>query len=198
MVSLASNDLIEQYLSSSSILESLMLVIRLCIHRRWWSLLDVKSVYLLLLLSWRHSCLLQQLYDRLSELLGIPDHLLLLNVIMGKIATNLKCYTEVIAVSSLCLSCIVYVLDLFTNCRATVLEWRSYRPHIEFVLGAGYRVSFVHNCFIGGVSLGILTVLTHEFQSFLLQLHDWKNASKAGHCEVRYCKSHCKPQRTPC
>ncbi|XP_010067657.2 exportin-7 isoform X1 [Eucalyptus grandis] len=36
----------------------------------------------------------KQLYARLSELLGIHDHLLLLNVIMSKIATNLKCYTE--------------------------------------------------------------------------------------------------------
>ena len=39
--------------------------------------------------------LLQQLYARLSELLGLHDHHLMLNVIVGKIATNLKCYTEV-------------------------------------------------------------------------------------------------------
>ncbi|KAK3034697.1 hypothetical protein RJ639_032458 [Escallonia herrerae] len=36
----------------------------------------------------------KQLYARLSELLGLHDHLLLLNVIVGKIATNLKYYTE--------------------------------------------------------------------------------------------------------
>ncbi|XP_021628258.1 exportin-7 isoform X4 [Manihot esculenta] len=36
----------------------------------------------------------KQLYARLSELLGLHDHLLLLSVIVGKIATNLKCYTE--------------------------------------------------------------------------------------------------------
>ncbi|CAL1377134.1 unnamed protein product [Linum trigynum] len=36
----------------------------------------------------------KQLYARLSELVGLPDHLLVLNVIVGKIATNLKCYTE--------------------------------------------------------------------------------------------------------
>lgn len=35
-----------------------------------------------------------KLYARLSELLGLHDHLLLLNVIVGKIATNLKCYAE--------------------------------------------------------------------------------------------------------
>lgn len=43
--------------------------------------------------------LLQQLYARLKELLGLHDHLVLLNVIVGKIATNLKCYTEVILCS---------------------------------------------------------------------------------------------------
>lgn len=36
----------------------------------------------------------KQLYGRLSELLGLNDHLVLLNVIVSKIATNLKCYTE--------------------------------------------------------------------------------------------------------
>ncbi|KAI3829282.1 hypothetical protein L1987_03401 [Smallanthus sonchifolius] len=36
----------------------------------------------------------KQLYGRLSELLGLQDHLQALNVIVGKIATNLKCYTE--------------------------------------------------------------------------------------------------------
>lgn len=38
---------------------------------------------------------LQQLYSRLSELLGLHDHLLLLDFIVRKIATNLKCYTMV-------------------------------------------------------------------------------------------------------
>ncbi|KAK4797341.1 hypothetical protein SAY86_029667 [Trapa natans] len=36
----------------------------------------------------------KQLYARLSELLSLNDHLVLLNVIVGKIATNLKCYTQ--------------------------------------------------------------------------------------------------------
>ncbi|KAG2403303.1 uncharacterized protein HKW66_Vig0185900 [Vigna angularis] len=35
-----------------------------------------------------------KLYTRLSELLGLHDHLLLLNVIVGKMITNLKCYTK--------------------------------------------------------------------------------------------------------
>ncbi|XP_019186899.1 PREDICTED: exportin-7-like isoform X2 [Ipomoea nil] len=36
----------------------------------------------------------KQLYAKLSELLGLHDHMLILNVIVGKIATNLKCYGE--------------------------------------------------------------------------------------------------------
>ncbi|XP_071690173.1 uncharacterized protein [Rutidosis leptorrhynchoides] len=36
----------------------------------------------------------KQLYGRLSELLGLQDHLQALNLIVGKIATNLRCYTE--------------------------------------------------------------------------------------------------------
>lgn len=35
-----------------------------------------------------------KLYARLSELLGLNDHLLLLNAIVGKIVTNLKCYSQ--------------------------------------------------------------------------------------------------------
>ncbi|RRT56111.1 hypothetical protein B296_00048072 [Ensete ventricosum] len=40
------------------------------------------------------SLFLQQLYSRLSELLGLHDHLVLLNFIVGKIATNLKHYPQ--------------------------------------------------------------------------------------------------------
>ena len=36
----------------------------------------------------------KQLYSRLNELLGLQDHLMVLNVIVGKIATNLKCYAQ--------------------------------------------------------------------------------------------------------
>ncbi|EYU26917.1 hypothetical protein ABFS83_02G107800 [Erythranthe nasuta] len=36
----------------------------------------------------------KQLYARLSDLIGLNDHLLLLNFFVQKIATNLKCYTE--------------------------------------------------------------------------------------------------------
>ncbi|RCV22123.1 hypothetical protein SETIT_4G195400v2 [Setaria italica] len=46
------------------------------------------------------------LYTRLSELLGLNDHLVLLNVIVGKIATNLKCYAQ-------CEDVIDHTLSLF-------------------------------------------------------------------------------------
>ncbi len=36
----------------------------------------------------------KQLYGRLNELLGLQDHLMVLNMIVGKIATNLKCYAQ--------------------------------------------------------------------------------------------------------
>ncbi|GAB2238779.1 hypothetical protein Droror1_Dr00024692 [Drosera rotundifolia] len=41
-----------------------------------------------------HAINSSKLYGRLSELLGLQDHLILLNVIVSKIATNLKFYTE--------------------------------------------------------------------------------------------------------
>ncbi|XP_073223202.1 uncharacterized protein [Cicer arietinum] len=47
-----------------------------------------------------------KLYTRLSELLGLHDHLLLINVIVGKIATNLKYYTK-------CKEVIDHTLTLF-------------------------------------------------------------------------------------
>ncbi|CAJ1948996.1 unnamed protein product [Sphenostylis stenocarpa] len=48
----------------------------------------------------------KQLYTRLSELLGLHDNLLLLNVIVGKMITNLKCYTK-------CKEVIDHTLNLF-------------------------------------------------------------------------------------
>ncbi|XP_028775804.1 exportin-7-B-like [Neltuma alba] len=50
----------------------------------------------------------KQLYARLSELLGLHDHLLLLNVIVGKIATNLKSYKE-------CKEVVDHTLSLFSE-----------------------------------------------------------------------------------
>ncbi|KAJ7976521.1 putative Exportin-7 [Quillaja saponaria] len=48
----------------------------------------------------------QQLYARLSELLGLHDHLILLNVAVGKIVANLKSYRE-------CKEVIDHTLSLF-------------------------------------------------------------------------------------
>lgn len=97
-----SKDLIEQFSPSFSIFESLMWAIRLCTHPRWWCFSDfcVCVIYSNILKHFRF--LLQQLYSRLSELLGLHDHLVLLNVIVGKIATNLKCYTQVIFLFTIC------------------------------------------------------------------------------------------------
>lgn len=54
---------------------------------------------------------MQQLYTRLSELLGLHDHLLLLNVIVGKMTTNLKYYTKVIIVNII-IFCIAVIINL--------------------------------------------------------------------------------------
>ncbi|WJX11071.1 hypothetical protein P8452_01723 [Trifolium repens] len=51
-----------------------------------------------------HAVFSSKLYARLSELLGLHDHLLLMNVIVGKIATNLKYYTKCKVVIDLTLS----------------------------------------------------------------------------------------------
>lgn len=88
--------------------------------------------------------LLQQLYARLSELLGLHDHLLMLNVIVGKIATNLKCYTEVISwLVHMCHNVVLlrHVVKYF--CTFLISEWGGHWSHFEFVLGAGFWVSFV-------------------------------------------------------
>ncbi|KAI9093648.1 hypothetical protein K1719_027097 [Acacia pycnantha] len=50
----------------------------------------------------------KQLYARLSELLGLDDHVVLLNVILGKIATNLKSYKE-------CKEVVDHTLSLFSE-----------------------------------------------------------------------------------
>ncbi|KAH9557462.1 hypothetical protein CY35_07G085500 [Sphagnum magellanicum] len=53
----------------------------------------------------------KQLYGRLNELLGLQDHLMVLNVIVGKIATNLKCYAQ-------CEEVIEQTLNLFQELAA--------------------------------------------------------------------------------
>lgn len=67
------------------------------------------------------SLCLQQLYVRLSELLGPHDHLLILNVIVGKIATNLKCSA---AVTVPCL----YFLSRLND---YLIEAHAYFPYLQ-------------------------------------------------------------------
>lgn len=84
--------------------------------------------------------LLQQLYARLSELIGLNDHLLLLDFFVQKIATNLKCYTEVGFLMFGLLSLLFLEFSLFCISFIAIAEWRSYRPNLEPVPGAGIWV----------------------------------------------------------
>ena len=87
----------------------------------------------------RLSGLLQQLYARLSELIGLNDHLLLLDFFVRKIATNLKCYTEVVfrCLVLLFVSGIFFILHLSYF---VITEWRGHWSNLESVLGAGIWV----------------------------------------------------------
>lgn len=53
----------------------------------------------------------KQLYAKLNELLGLQDHLMVMNLIVGKIATNLKCYAQ-------CEDVIEQTLNLFQELAA--------------------------------------------------------------------------------
>ncbi|URE05708.1 hypothetical protein MUK42_19697 [Musa troglodytarum] len=78
-----------------------------CCSTESQELIDAElAARVLQLINITDSGLHSQLYTRLSELLGIHDHLVLLNIIVGKIATNLKCYTE-------CEEVIEHTLSLF-------------------------------------------------------------------------------------
>ncbi|XP_072984276.1 uncharacterized protein [Typha latifolia] len=79
----------------------------------------------------------KQLYSRLSELLGLQDHLVLLNVIVGKIATNLKCYTE-------CEEVIEHTLSLFLELASGYMTGKLLLKldSIKFIIGHHSRENF--------------------------------------------------------
>ncbi|XAR54505.1 hypothetical protein NMG60_11029657 [Bertholletia excelsa] len=79
----------------------------------------------------------KQLYARLSELVGIHDHLLLLNVIVQKIATNLKCYTE-------CSEVIDHTLSLFLELASGYMTGKLLLKldTIKFIIGHHTREHF--------------------------------------------------------
>ncbi|XP_020528285.1 exportin-7 isoform X3 [Amborella trichopoda] len=79
----------------------------------------------------------KQLYARLSELLGLHDHLVLLNVIVGKIATNLKCYTE-------CEEVIEHTLTLFLELASGYMTGKLLLKldTIKYIIGHHTRENF--------------------------------------------------------
>ncbi|KMZ72113.1 putative Exportin-7 [Zostera marina] len=79
----------------------------------------------------------KQLYSRLSDLLGIHDHLVLLNIIVAKIATNLKCYTN-------CEEVIEHTLNLFLELASGYMTGKLLLKldTIKFIVGHHSREHF--------------------------------------------------------
>ncbi|GAQ78625.1 Nuclear transport receptor RanBP16 [Klebsormidium nitens] len=79
----------------------------------------------------------KQLYTRLTELLGLQDHLMVLNVTVGKIATNLKCYT-------LCEEVIEATLNLFQELAAGYMSGKLLLKldSVNFILANHTRDAF--------------------------------------------------------
>ncbi|KAF3327052.1 exportin-7 isoform X1 [Carex littledalei] len=79
----------------------------------------------------------KQLYTRLTELIGLNDHLVLLNVIVGKIATNLKYYTE-------CEEVIEHTLNLFLELASGYMTGKLLLKldSIKFIIGNHSRENF--------------------------------------------------------
>ncbi|KAH7288361.1 hypothetical protein KP509_31G023600 [Ceratopteris richardii] len=94
----------------------------------------------------------KQLYLRLSELLGLQDHLVVLNVIVGKIATNLKCYTQASDVIEQTLNLFQELAAgtfylFFSSCHALLDSYMSGRlllklEAVKFILGHHTREYF--------------------------------------------------------
>ncbi|XP_078152438.1 ARM repeat superfamily protein isoform X2 [Carex rostrata] len=78
-----------------------------------------------------------KLYTRLTELIGLNDHLVLLNVIIGKIATNLKYYTE-------CEEVIEHTLNLFLELASGYMTGKLLLKldSIKFIIGNHSRENF--------------------------------------------------------
>ncbi|KAJ4771637.1 ARM repeat superfamily protein [Rhynchospora pubera] len=79
----------------------------------------------------------KQLYTRLTELIGLNDHLVLLNVIVSKIATNLKFYTE-------CEVVIEHTLNLFLELASGYMTGKLLLKldSIKFIIRNHSRESF--------------------------------------------------------
>eukprot|EP00850_Spirogloea_muscicola_P007102 SM000035S13082 [mRNA] locus=s35:297618:305506:+ [translate_table: standard] len=77
------------------------------------------------------------LYTRLTELLGLQDHLMVLNVTVGKIAQNLKCYTQ-------CEEVIEQTLNLFQELAGGYMSGKLLLKleAVGFILGHHSREHF--------------------------------------------------------
>lgn len=131
--------------------------------------------------------MLQQLYVRLSELIGLNDHLLLLDFFVRKIATNLKCYTEVVfSVFGLLLP---LFLGFFFSASHFVLLSQS-EEVIDQTLSLFLELASGFVCLFSIYKM----LLVKYYSSFkhiyfvFLQLYDWKATTQVGHSQV-----HCSP-----
>lgn len=92
---------------------------------------------------------MQRLYARFSELLGLSDHLQVLNVIVTKIATNLKCYVEVtIYLRYYCRS--IFVLEIkigpslsYLHLQSTDVITHTLKVFLEMASGLVSDITFV-------------------------------------------------------
>ncbi|VAH76183.1 unnamed protein product [Triticum turgidum subsp. durum] len=128
----------------------------------------------------------KQLYARLSELLGLTDHLVLLNVIVGKIATNLKCYAE-------CEDVIDHTLSLFLELASGYMTGKlilklestkfiianhSVAVNLEASADAAFRTDVVKYAFTGLMrDLRGIAMATNSRRTYGL-LFDWLYPSR--------------------
>uniref|UniRef100_A0A0D9UZP0 Importin N-terminal domain-containing protein n=1 Tax=Leersia perrieri TaxID=77586 RepID=A0A0D9UZP0_9ORYZ len=116
----------------------------------------------------------KQLYGRLSELLGLNDHLVLLNVIVGKIATNLKCYAE-------CEDVIDHTLSLFLELASGYMTGKlllKLEINLEATTDAAFQTDVVKYAFIGLMrDLRGIAMATNSRRTYGL-LFDWLYPSR--------------------
>ncbi|XP_060197469.1 uncharacterized protein LOC132626568 isoform X6 [Lycium barbarum] len=111
----------------------------------------------------------KQLYARLAELLGLHDHMLILNVIVGKIAANLKFYGESEEVISQTLNLMLEMASGYMTAKLLVkLDTTqliiSHRNREEFPFLGDYRCSRSRTTFY--YIIGLLIFMEDSFLKF--------------------------------
>ncbi|XP_047259343.1 exportin-7-A isoform X2 [Capsicum annuum] len=111
----------------------------------------------------------KQLYAKLAELLGLYDHMLILNIIVGKIATNLKFYGECEEVISQTLNLMLEMASGYMTAKLIVkLDTTqliiSNRNREEFSFLGDYRCSRSRTTFY--YIIGLLIFLEDSFLKF--------------------------------